>query len=208
MTDSLFVYIDESGDLGKYGSKYFTICALLVEEPLVLKRIIKRTRQKKLKKKIKNLPELKANNSDKLTREYILNRVAKTSCQIVAIVVEKNNVMNRLFDVKNKLYNYFCGILMDKVHLPSNNLIIIIDKKHTNTLMREDFNNYIKNKLTLKNSKLIIDISHKESFSLNELQVADFVAWSINRKFNANDEYYYKIIESRIVNKEKIILWR
>lgn len=208
MSSFLYVYIDESGDLGKYGSKYFTVAAVIVEDQQILKRIIKKVRQRKLKKTIKQLPELKANNSDRLTREAVLNYVKKANCSIFAIVVEKDHIMNHLFEIKNKLYNYLCGILMEKIIIPSNKLVIIIDKKHTNTLMREDFNSYIKNKLSLRESKLEIEIHHKESFSLNELQVVDFIAWSINRKFNSNDDYYYKFIEEKILNREEMILWK
>lgn len=208
MSNFLYVYIDESGDLGRYGSKYFTIVALVVEEPLILRRIVKKTRQRRLKKTIKQLPELKANNSDRLTREFVLDRVRKTDCSIFAVVVDKNQIINHLFDVKNKLYNYLCGILIDKIKLPTNKIILTIDKKHTNTLMREDFNSYIKSKLCSRDNGLKIEISHKESYSSNELQVVDFVAWSINRKFNADDDYYYKFIEEKILNKEEIILWK
>lgn len=206
MTDFLYVYIDESGDLGKYGSKYFAICALAVKNPLALRRIIKKTRERKLKKKIKQLPELKANSCDRLTRESVLTKVGKTDCSIVAIVVEKDNILSHLFTIKNKLYDYLCGILMDRLPLPSHTLSIIIDKKHTNTLMREDFNTYIKNKISIKNKNLNIEISHKESFSLNELQVADFVVWSINRKFNVLDDSYYRLIEHKIINKETMVI--
>jgi len=173
-----------------------------------LKRIIKKTRQRKLKKLIKQLPELKANNSDRPTREFILNKVRKCNCSIFSIVVEKDQVMDHLFDVKNKLYNYLCGILMNKIELPSHKLLIVIDKKHTNTLMREDFDAYIKNKLNFRDSKLKIEIHYKESFSMNEIQVADFVVWSINRKFNVNDDYYYNFIEEKIINKDNMSLWK
>ena len=208
MSDFLYVYIDESGDLGKYGSKYFTIAAVMVENPLILKRIIKRVKEKKLKKKIKDLPELKANKSDRITREYILNYVSKTACSIISIVVEKNNVIDPLFNVKNKLYNYLCGILMDKINTDVYKLIITIDKKHTNTLIREDFDRYIKKKLLLKNKKLKLEIYQKNSHLSNELQIVDFVSWAINRKFNSKDDYYFRFIENKVINKEKMILWK
>lgn len=208
MDNFLYVYIDESGDLGKYGSKYFTVAAIVVDNPVILKRIIKKIRERKLKKKIKELPEIKANNSDRIIREHVLDEISKTNCSIFAVVVEKDNVMNQLYDVKNKLYNYLCGILMDKINADVYKLIITIDKKHTNTLMREDFNGYIRNKLSLKNKELKVEIYHKESYTSNELQVADFVSWSINRKFNANDDYYFKFIEDKITNKDDLIIWK
>lgn len=208
INDFLYVYIDESGDLGKYGSRYFTISAIAVSDPLILKRIIKKVRERKLKKKIKQLPELKANNSDRLTKEFILNKVGKIDCSIFAVVVEKKDIIDDLYNIKNRLYNYVCGILMERVHFPKYKITMVIDKKHTNTLMRDDFNNYIKNKIMTKNKDLKIDISHKESHALNELQVIDFVAWSINRKFNSNDDYYYKLIEHKIINKDTMRLWQ
>ncbi len=203
-----YVCIDESGDLGKFGSKYFTVAAVLVDEPKKLARIIKRLRQIKLKKTIKQMPEIKANKSNQRIREYVLERIKRTDCRIFAIVVEKNKIKDYLFDVKNKLYNYLCGILLNELNLDKGKVIITIDKKHTNTLVREDFNGYIKRKLKRKCKELDIEIFHKPSFASNELQVVDFVAWSINRKFNAGDDHYFRIIEEKIENKENMILWK
>lgn len=76
------IFIDESGDLGKFGSKYFTIAAVSVDEPKNLSRIIKKLRQRKLKKSIKKLPEIKANNSDRVIREYVLKKVGNIDCKI------------------------------------------------------------------------------------------------------------------------------
>jgi len=44
-----YIYIDESS-LGLYCSKYFTIAALVTKEPKVLEKIIKKLRQRKLRK--------------------------------------------------------------------------------------------------------------------------------------------------------------
>ena len=202
------MYIDESGDLGKYGSRYFTIAAIIVDDPNKLSRIIKKLRQRKLKKKIRQLPEIKANNSTDIIRKYVLYKLKKIDCEIYAIVVNKSAIVNYLFDVKDKLYNYLCGILVENVRKTDGGLTIIIDKKHTNTLVRNDFNKYIENKLKSGGIKLEIKIEHKFSYSSNELQVIDFVAWSINRKFNTDDDSYYRIIEEKIANKDSMILWK
>lgn len=202
------VFIDESGDLGRYGSKYFTIAAMVVEEPKILNRILKRLRRHKLKKKLKQLPEIKANNSNKQIREYVLKKINKSDCQIFAIVVDKLKIFSDLYEVKDKLYNFLCGILLTRLGITSGKLIIVIDKKHTNTLVREDFDNYIKTKLNDFSKNLTIEINHLPSYSKNELQVTDFVAWSINRKFNVGDDFYYRIIEGKIANKEDMELWK
>lgn len=202
-----YVYIDESGDLGPFGSKYFTVVALTTKNPINLSRIIKRLRQKKLKKTIKQLSEIKANNSDRRVREYILKSVGKTDSDISVVVVEKNKILQHLFNTKNKLYNYFCGLLIKRLDLNCKKLFIVIDKKHTNSLLQEDFNQYIERKLKEKYDDISVNIVHEDSYKSNELQVVDFIVWSIQRKFNAQDDYYYKLIEGRITNKNNMLVW-
>lgn len=199
------VFIDESGDLGKFSSKYFTIAAIVSDEPKMLGRIIKKLRQRKLNKTIKKLPEIKANNSDRIIRKYVLKKVCNTDCKIFSIAIKKDSVVDCLFDAKDKLYNYLCGILLSKINTDESKLIIIIDKKHTNTLIRKDFDEYIKKKLKAGGKEA--EIYHKYSHTSNELQVVDFIVWSINRKFNTGDDFYYRIIEERIINKEDMLVW-
>ena len=69
-----YIYIDESGDLGKHGSEYFVIAAIVTDNPLKLERIVKKVRQRKLKKRIREMPELKANKSDRVVRESVLKK--------------------------------------------------------------------------------------------------------------------------------------
>lgn len=120
-------------------------------------------------------------------------------------MIRKDSVVDYLFHAKDKLYNYLCGILLSRINTDEGKLIIVIDKKHTNTLIRKDFDEYIKKKL--KAGRKEMEIYHKYSHTSNELQVVDFIAWSINRKFNAGDNSYYKIFEGKIINKEDMLLW-
>ncbi len=206
MERAKYAFIDESGDLGKFGSKYFTVTAIVTDEPKSLSRIIKKLRQRKLKKTIRKLPEIKANNSNRMIREYVLRKLKEADCNVFSVVVKKERIQERLFEVQDRLYNYLCGALLKKLNADKCKLIITIDKKHTNALIRENFDAYVKNKMQI-DKKEMIEIYHMPSHASNELQVVDFVAWSINRKFNAEDDSYYKIIEEKIVNREQILLW-
>lgn len=200
-----YIYIDESGDLGKHGTKYFTIVGLMVDNPKILARIPKRIRRRKLKKPLRKLPELKANRSPPELRKLVLKKVQATRCEILAVVVPKSKIYDYLFEAKDKLYNYFCGQLVKRIPMKKGKLILVIDKKHGNTVLREDFDNYVRKKLP---AGLKVEIRHRFSHACNELQVADFVAWSINRKFCIEDEEYFKIIEDKIVNKDEMVLWK
>ncbi|MEM5861292.1 MAG: DUF3800 domain-containing protein [Candidatus Aenigmatarchaeota archaeon] len=203
-----YVFVDESGDLGMYGSKFFTIAAIVTDKPKNISRIIKRVRERILKKKLKQLPEIKANSSNRRIREFVLRKIRESDCKIFAIVIDKSKIFSHLFEVKDKLYNYFCGILLNQLQISEGKLIITVDKKHTNTLIRENFNDYVKRKIKERCPKLEIEVNQLPSYTKNELQVVDFVAWSINRKFNSKDDSYYKIIEEKIANKERMELWK
>lgn len=202
------VFIDESGDLGKFGSKYFTIAGIFVDRPKALAKIIKKLRQRKLKKKLKQLPELKANKSPPEVREFVLKKVAGFDCKIFAVVVDKSMIYDYLFSAKDKLYNYLCGVLLSFIPLDKGRLVITIDKKHGNTALREEFGSYIRRRMWWSHPLVKIEIYHLPSHARNELQVADFVAWCINRKYNTGDERYFEIVEEKIVNKERMLLWK
>ncbi len=196
-----YIFIDESGDLGKHGSKYFTIAAVATHEPIQLARIIKRLRERKLKKKLKELPEIKANNSNKNIREFVLKKIDTCDCSISAIAIPKTNIKDAFFDDKEKLYNYLCGLLFEHISLNAKVVNITIDKKHSNYLLREDFNQYVESKIRSRINDISVKIKHSESHSLSELQAIDFVAWAVNRKFTHGDSVYYDIIKDKIRNQ-------
>ncbi|MBI2652074.1 DUF3800 domain-containing protein [Candidatus Woesearchaeota archaeon] len=204
MTKEVYIFIDESGDLGKHGSRYFVIAALCITDPKILYNLIKRIRQRKLKKKIKGLSEIKANNSDDEIRNIILNKLANAECEFHIIVVDKSQVKDYLFDKKDKLYNYIAGILVEHAQVGYDYIKLVIDKKYRSSLLRTDFDDYVKNFKVKWNAKLSIE--HLESNENLGLQAVDFVAWAVHRKYNTSDDKFYKIIEKRI--KSLLHLWK
>jgi hypothetical protein len=200
------IFIDESGDLGKGGSATFTIAFLTTTDTVSLLRIIKKTRQKKLKHYKRDLPELKANSSSPEIRKYVLEQIAKCDCEINCIIVNKNKVYEYLFKNKNKLYNYVCGILVEELHTNVPKIELIIDKKDSNRMLREDFNKYIQNRIREYAPLCKTKIVHLNSYEHSGLQVVDFVAWAIQRKETMGEADYFKIIEPKIKTIKR--LWQ
>jgi hypothetical protein len=109
-----YIYIDESGDLGfnlkkhKPPSHYFTIAAIVVtnrRENKKLKRIMKRCRQRKLKKKYKQKPELKFSNSNAVIRKYVLKELMKLDITIQSLTINKKHVRQHLKEKPDILNN-------------------------------------------------------------------------------------------------------
>ncbi|MEK6982500.1 MAG: DUF3800 domain-containing protein [Candidatus Micrarchaeota archaeon] len=196
-----YIFVDESGDLGPLGSKYFIVVAVSTHSPIELKRIIKRARERILKKKLRELPEIKANNSNAQIRNFVLTKVALCDCFISILAIPKTKIRDTYFQDKEKLYSLLCGFLFEHISLNAGKVEITIDKKHSNRLLQEDFNQYIKSKIA--NRVADFRIRHLESFCSGELQAVDFVAWAVHRKFTYNDLTYYELIKNKIRNEEE-----
>ncbi|MFW6285737.1 MAG: DUF3800 domain-containing protein [Nanoarchaeota archaeon] len=190
-----YIYIDESGDLGfnnKKSSRYFIISALIIDEPNDAKRIIKNARRNKFKKELKKTNELKANNSSKELRSYILtkiNYIKNTS--IFHIVLDKKEVRSSfLKSNKHKLYNFVAGKLVKNILMNNTDLYITIDKSKGKLFLINDFNQYFKEKLFERNSCLKCKISNSYSHNFAGLQLVDFIAWSVFRKYESLESFY------------------
>ncbi len=195
-----FLFMDESGDLGELGSQYFTVIVASVRDPKDFNRIIKRTRQRKLKKKLHELNEIKAHTSSESIRKYVLQEINKVDCSILALVIFKEKVKNSFFNDKNKLYTYLCGLLLEQITLNADIIDITIDKRSSNKLLMDDFNQQIEQRIKNKIKNITVHIRHLESHASNELQVVDFIAWSVHRKYTKGDNSYYELIKGKIKN--------
>ncbi len=192
----MHIYLDESGDLGfnPNSSQHIVIALLITKTPLHIERCIKKIRQRKLKKKLKELPEIKFNKSNDLIREKILTCIANESVEIAYIVLDKKHVNPIRHNHKQKIYNFIVGYLM--CCLPYGNTIhskLIVDKRISNKVIRADFDEYVK-----QNTAFKVDITHENSMYNQCLQATDFIVGAIFRKYESGDSRYFDIIKDRI----------
>ena len=155
---------------------------------------------------MKEIAELKANSSSDEIRNEVLKRLVKCDCEINLIIIDKKQIIERLYNAKNKLYNYVFGLLIEDVNLNKTSIEIFIDKKDSNRLLREDLDQYIQSKVKAMNSKTIVKIKHLQSHAHKALQVVDFVAWAAHRKYSFKQENYLGIIKAKIKNTKE--LWK
>ncbi|HIG94288.1 MAG: hypothetical protein QT05_C0049G0016 [archaeon GW2011_AR13] len=203
-----YIFLDESGELGfkSTSSKYFVIALLSCDEEEVysLRRIMKKVRQKIIKKKMKKYPELKGNNSTDKIRAEILKRFVETNSEVFVIILEKSKVYEYLKNKKDKLYNYISNLILNECSLDNNHVCLIVDKSKTNRSLREDFDNYIRSSLVQNNSNCKIDIRHEDSQKEGCLQVLDFISWAIFRNYEFKDSNFMNTIKDKIVIKKEV----
>ncbi|SCG86914.1 putative protein (plasmid) [Methanobacterium congolense] len=181
------MFLDESGDLGPKGSKYFVIAALAVEDPKKLDRIIKNMRRNKFKKELKGSHEIKANSSSTAVKEYMIKKLNKVpNATIYCIIFNKEHYLSnsKNYMDKNELYDCVAGALAREITL-RDNTIIRIDKSKGKQFLRKRFDSYFKKNLNTNNRK--VEIYHSESHAWSGLQFADIIAGSYFQKFEHDD---------------------
>ena len=193
-----YAYIDETGDLGEKGSKYFIITAIWVDDIAHLDRLVKNIRRNKFKKELKGAEEIKANKSSKEVIEWVLrkfNEIESTHAQ--SIILDKKKVYSEYLKRNpDKLYNFVCSHLSN-ISIDSKKLVMRIDKSKGKQSLIEDFNNYMEKKFKETRWAREIEIYHSWSQSWSGLQIADIVSWAVFHKFEYGDDYFFRIIEKK-----------
>jgi hypothetical protein len=199
----IYIYLDESGDLGFSGggSKYFTIAFLVTERPVEVKRVIKRIKQKY---KIPRNVELKANTTKRNIRKDLLNKFSRLEIEIQSITVKKKNVDLKLQGDTNILYNYMVGLSLGerivRSELQNAKVNIIVDKRTISVTSGFKFDEYLKYKVWYEKGRKDIDfqIQHLESHRVYGLEAIDNIVNAIFRKYNSSDFELFNIIQGEI----------
>jgi len=201
------IYIDESGDLGftERSSPYFVIAALIVHDPLAIRRCFAKVRRNKLKKKYRELPEFKFNNSGPEIKKRILSCIASADVDIAYCVLRKEQVYLHLRSNHQIVYNYLTGSLISHIvqRFHDGGRVEITVDKSLNGIQREVFDQYLVYKTFEKNqgndlAEISIEIEHADSKNEPCIQAADFIAGALHYYYRTDDDMFSGIINNKI----------
>ena len=204
----LYLYLDESGDLGfdfitKKPSKFFTVAVLSIQGQDNNRRLInavKRTLKRKIGRKSSIGFELKGSKVSLEIKKYLYGQIAALDFKIYALTLNKKRVNQNLVQTKERLYNYVARLVLDHIELDSarQRVMLILDKSKSKPEIA-DFNSYIFRQLQGKlNPKIPLDIMHKLSHQMLGLQVVDLFAWGIFRRYEKQDEKWFAVFEEKV----------
>ena len=201
------IFIDESGDLGftERSSPYFVIAALIVHDPLAIRRCFAKIRRNKLRKKYRELPEFKFNNSGPEIRKRILACIAAADVDIAYCVLRKEQVYPHLRSNHQIVYNYLTGSLISPIvhrYYDGGRVEITVDKS-LNGIQREAFDQYLVYKTFEKNqandlAAIPVGIEHADSKNEPCIQAADFIAGALHYFYRTDDDMYSGILNAKI----------
>lgn len=217
------VYVDESGDLGfnDKATKNFTIGYVFTKNryPTVENEIIRHT-LKRINKKMKNpknkIAEFKFSNNTDKTKYKFLEKIRSMDTVIGVICVSKDSVKEDLKHDLGRLYRFLIVNTIITILVrdyfqkddPYNSIRFVIDRSLSNNA-RKRFNEYCEHKVSFRSWEKDVDIDHRisicheDSQSVPMLQVADFIAGAVQRKFEMGDSIFYDLIQDKINYHEK-----
>lgn len=204
-----FIYLDESGDLGfkKGSSKYFVISFIAMDTKtnLILKRKIKKVKKKH---KIGKDVEIKANKSNHSLRVDVLKEICSLPIEIYSITTKKQGINKSLRKDTNIFYNYMVNLILVPYIERSkiSNLYLIADSRINKVSKGMRFGDYLKYKLFFENSlyKIKLDIQYLDSLTSYGLQAVDFIANSIFKSYEQENDKYYKVLRGSIIEDKRL----
>lgn len=186
------VFVDESGDLGLRGNRYFVIAAIVPQRG---KRIVNFMKDFCVEN---GLSEVKASVLPFSQKQFIFNKLTSANDYTISyIVADKKNIDNqKLFEDKNLLYNYLFSFLIRKtLKSAKEDVKILLDNHSTKTRSINSLCDYIKIKAyTQWNFKYNLHIVYTDSKDSKMIQVADVIANAIYAHYLYTKDHFYRML--------------
>lgn len=212
------LFIDESGNLGTGMGRYFLICALEVDSSIktsISKRAGRIICRFKEKNNIPKTTELKGFSLNKENRNELLDKILYKGIKVRYIVLDlkQTTMLLAKSDDKNACFNYLIQLIVKQIihELPDIEKInLFLDNRSVKIGNRLSLKPYLYNKLVLEQletkhsvKRIEFEITYLESESCYLIQWADIIANSLYKKYNTNEELFYKKIKPYIVFESK-----
>ena len=217
MSNIIYIFVDEAGDMdfSAKGSKYYMFNFLIKSRPFNLHEYISNYRYSILERNISkvdgrrlDVEAFHACEDNKYIKEEMFNIIStfdKNSVMSYSYILEKPKVTPTKRKEKDKFYinnlNFAIQRLLDRVRIDKN-FIVITDRLPVQKNKKKQIGALKKGiKEYLRKSDLNIryDIFHHCSASSVNLQIVDYISWAIFRKYEMNQDIYYKKVEKYLI---------
>ncbi len=211
----LYLYLDESGDLGfdfvnKKPSDFFVVCILEVEGQEDNKRLSKAVRMvlRRKSSKTQKLRELKGSLTPFSIKKYFYDKVKDINFSIYAVILDKKKSYKSLWADKERIYSHISHLLLQEIKLEGKKprILLTIDRSKSKENMRA-FDQYILFQLKSKlDPTTPLNISHLDSHTNYCLQADDLFCWGIYKKYEGSDTTWYEMFKDRIKYEKLLAL--
>ena len=181
------ICIDEAGNTGTGGGRYFVIAAIEASNPSRLKNIVKHycatTGSTEIKGTLLKVPE----------RQDLINKLNSVKdYQISYIVLDKTHFQRKDMLGQNVLFNYLSTFVLEDIFKrATGDITLCFDNRTVKTTSKHSLPDYLKIKSIEWNVTKRIDVCFYESNQHRGIQIADLIANTLFQKYKYNTEHFY-----------------
>lgn len=186
------VFIDESGDLGVRGNRFFVIATVIPQNKKRLDNIVKHHCA------ANGVVEIKSSLLTFPAKQALLRKLSSVDdYSVTYVVADKNHIDPALFRDKNILYNYiFQYAVKPTIKAAAGNIHIVVDNHSTKVASRNSLADYVKTKAFFEwGVKHGIQIKYEDSKVCRAIQIADLVANTIYGKYLYDKNHLYDMLK-------------
>jgi hypothetical protein len=222
VNDLVYIFVDEAGDMdfSAKGSRYYMFHFLVKQRPFHLHEHIANYRYSLLERNLQkdnfkrlDIEAFHANEDNRYIKKRmfeIIGTFNEDEIKVYSYILEKPKVLPDKRHEKDKFYienlNFAIKRLLKLLSIDKN-FIIMTDrlpvkqnKKRQIAALKKGIKEYIRH----KRLSIRYDIFHHCSASSANLQVIDYIGWAIFRKYEHNDDSFFKNIEKYIIKIDEM----
>jgi hypothetical protein len=199
-----FLFVDDSGDLGRYtdgggSSRYFLLGALGTANKRALEKCVKKVHDPLQKKRKKHMGVLHACREKDVTRKKLLLLLAERECEVFAVIVDKKKR-----SVPGDKLSLYAEVLLRLLKLclkerKASVVHVVLSRPGTGKAIRERFVSLVTQWAAQNGTTLNVSVRGLEEEK--GLQAVDFVSWAFFRKYEHQEDGYYQIFQKNVVEE-------
>ncbi|HYR29121.1 MAG TPA: DUF3800 domain-containing protein, partial [Thermoanaerobaculia bacterium] len=200
-----YVFADESGNydfsLKQSASKYFVVVTVTVDDCTVGARLLDLRREMAAEGLRLDSDQFHATSDAQVIRDRVYPVIASADLRIDAIVLEKRKAFARIRSSEQLFYQtawyQHMKYVGPRIACAGDELLVVGASVGTGA-KRRSFHNAVTNVLKQVTPTATVQVACWASVSEPCLQVADYCAWAIQRKWEAGDLRSYDLIKAKI----------
>lgn len=181
------ICIDESGNLGAGGYRYFVIVAVESSNPNRLKNIVKNFNTKyksdEIKGSLLTVPQ----------RQDLLNSLnSKDDYAVSYIILDKTHFQRKDILGKNVLFNYLASFLFEDIFkTATDDLLLCFDNRTVKTTSKHALPEYLMTKCLEWDVRIQVNSCFYESHQHRGIQIADLLSSTIFQSYKNETRHFY-----------------
>lgn len=203
MTTIAYLYFDEAGnfDFSQNGSKYFIMTCVVSKRPFSTHGDLLDIKYNCLEKGL-DLNRFHATEDKQAVRDQVFGVIANhmVEFQVYSVIIRKNRTSPALRDERRfypQVFEWLTKYMCPRSLLGVDHVVAVTDRIPV-AKKQDDIKQALKSALKKNLAGRRYSLFHHESRSDLNLQIADYVCWAIQRKWEQNDNRSYALIKSAI----------